>query len=54
MRIISALFFAVVMWRFQFGMDQSIHSSIKKEALTKIDTGLGSFSAFMAKLIAKL
>lgn len=53
MRFVSALIFGIVMWGFQIGMDQNIHSAIKKEALTKVDTGLGSLSGFTAKLTMK-
>lgn len=53
MRFVSVVIFAVVMWGFQFGMDQSIYGAIKKEALIKINNGLGSLSSFSAKLTLK-
>ena len=54
MRFISALIFAVVMWGFQFGIPQHLNNLVKKEALIKVDIGLGSLSGFTAKLTAKL
>ena len=53
MRFVSVRIFAIFMWGVQFGIPQYLYNLIKKEALTKVDIGLGSLSGFTAKLTAK-